>query len=204
MIKSLRTLFLAAALMVVSSGFSQVKFGLKGGVNVTKMSLSPDVFKVTNNEGFFLGPTVMVKVPLAGLGVDASLLYDQRSAKVNYAVEGASMVPLETRVVQKHVAVPIHLRYSFGLGGSASAFLFAGPQFGFNVAQELKDIDWKWKSSTLSVNVGVGLMALQHLQLTVNYNVQCGTTGEVDADAAAEQVFSGKEHAWQIGLAYYF
>ena len=71
--------------------------------------------------------------------------------------------------------------------------------------------EWRLKSSTFSVNVGVGAMLLSHLQLSANYNIACGKTGDATVseviDGAASSVFSkknGRASAWQIGLAYYF
>ena len=53
---------------------AQFKFGLKAGVEFSDLSVD-DAFESTNGMGFFIGPTVKVKLPLGGLGVDASVLY---------------------------------------------------------------------------------------------------------------------------------
>ena len=61
--------------------------------------------------------------------------------------------------------------------------MFAGPQFGFNVGdKEHKITDhetWHLSGSTLSVNLGVGVMLINHIQLSANYNIVCGKTGEI-------------------------
>ena len=81
--KKLFTLIiLAAAACFAVPADAQVKFGLKGGLNITDMSFSSDVFDVSNRTGFFIGPTLKFKVPILGFGIDASALYDQREAKV--------------------------------------------------------------------------------------------------------------------------
>ena len=49
--------------MFATNANAQIKFGLKGGLDVTNMSLSNDVFDASNKTGFFVGP--MVKVMLA-------------------------------------------------------------------------------------------------------------------------------------------
>ena len=70
--------------------------------------------------------------------------------------------------------------------------------------------EWRLKSSTFSVNVGVGAMLLSHLQLSANYNIACGKTGDMTVSKAlgetGQNLFSknGRTNAWQIGLAYYF
>lgn len=186
------------ALMFVSEAKAQINFGIKGGLNVTDMSLSNDVLKSSNRTGFYIGPTVKFTLPVVGLGIDASALYDHRSAKVE-APEGGS----ET-FKQQQIAIPINLRYGFGLGDLASLFIFAGPQFGFNVGGDIDEINWEWKKSNFSVNVGLGLMLVNHLQVNANYNIACGKTGEIKVPDAVEEAFDGKFNSWQIGLAYYF
>ncbi len=186
------------ALMFVSEAKAQINFGIKGGLNVTDMSLSNDVLKSSNRTGFYIGPTVKFTLPVVGLGIDASALYDHRSAKVE-APEGES----ET-FKQQQIAIPINLRYGFGLGDLASLFIFAGPQFGFNVGGDIDEINWEWKKSNFSVNVGLGLMLVNHLQVNANYNIACGKTGEIKVADAVEEAFDGKFNSWQIGLAYYF
>ena len=200
-------------LFAASSAQAQVKFGLKGGLNVTNMSLNSEVFDADNQTGFFIGPTVKFTLPIVGLGIDASALYDQRDAKVK--VEEGDGASVESKIKNQSINIPINLRYGVGLGSTASIYLFAGPQFGFNVGDKnqslYKDLaQWRLKSSTFSVNVGLGAMLLSHLQISANYNIACGKTGETTVSEAlgttAQEVFSkrGRANAWQIGLAYYF
>ena len=86
MMKRIITMLLfAVALTTATTAEAQIKFGLKGGVNVTSMSFNNSVFDASNRTGFFVGPTVKIQLPLVGLGIDASALYDQREAKVRVA-----------------------------------------------------------------------------------------------------------------------
>lgn len=193
---------------------AQVKFGLKGGLNVTSMSLDKDKLLDTENQaGFFIGPTVKFTLPIVGLGIDASALYDQREAKIKGDING-NKVETSSKLKTQAINIPINVRYGVGLGSVANVFLFAGPQFGFNVGDKnqslLKDAaEWKLKSSNFSVNVGLGFTVLSHLQVSANYNIACGKTGDVTVSDAAgatlqELLGSGKANAWQVGLAYYF
>ena len=173
-------------LFSTSSAQAQVKFGLKGGLNVTNMSLNSEVFDADNQTGFFIGPTVKFTLPIVGLGIDASALYDQRDAKITVEDNGASV---ESKIKNQSINIPINLRYGVGLGSTASVYLFAGPQFGFNVGDKnqslFKDMgEWRLKSSTFSVNVGLGAMLLSHLQISANYNIACGKTGETTVSSA--------------------
>lgn len=202
----------ATMLFSTNSAQAQVKFGLKGGLNVTNMSLNSEVFDADNQTGFFIGPTVKFTLPIVGLGIDASALYDQRDAKITVEDNGASV---ESKIKNQSINIPINLRYGVGLGSTASVYLFAGPQFGFNVGDKNQSIfkdmgEWRLKSSTFSVNVGLGAMLLSHLQISANYNIACGKTGETTVSSALGEVAQsaakkrGRANAWQIGLAYYF
>lgn len=194
---------LMAALLVPQNTEAQVKFGLKGGLNITNMSLSSDVLKAENRTGFFVGPTLLVKVPLVGLGFDASVLYDQREGAIT--AEGTTA---EVTVKQQTIQVPINLRYSFGLSSLASIYFFAGPQFGFNVGDKDQS-GYTLKDSNFSVNLGLGTLLMNHLQISANYNIACGKTSEFDSktivgEAVSTIMGSTKHNAWQIALAYYF
>ena len=197
--KILTIAVLFAALMTAVPAKAEVKFGLKGGLNLTSMSLDANAISKSNQAGFFIGPTVKFTLPIVGLGFDASALYDQRKAEVD-----------DTSIKQQSIQIPINIRYGIGLGSTASIYFFAGPQFGFNVGD--KDIktdvgNWTFKSSNISANVGLGLMLLHHLQISANYNFGLGKTGEFDeflpgaVNAIKE---NGKLNAWQIGVAYFF
>ena len=204
--KILTLLAVAVALLTTVPAQAQVKFGLKGGVNVTNMSFSSDVLDATNRAGFFIGPTVKFTLPIVGLGVDASALYDQREGKAKISSDKAE-VESDNTIKQQQVVIPINLRYGVGLGSTASVFFFAGPQFGFNVGDKTQTLyeqvaDWRLN----------GFMLMSHLQLSANYNIACGHTGDVELKSTAADALSqiagfkkgSRANAWQIGLAYYF
>ena len=202
--KILTIAVLFAALMTAVPAKAEVKFGLKGGLNLTSMSLDANAISKSNQAGFFIGPTFKFTIPIVGLGFDASALYDQRKGTIS-GVNGN-----ETSIKEQSIQIPINIRYGIGLGSTASIYFFAGPQFGFNVGD--KDIktdvgNWTFNSSSVSANVGLGLMLLGHLQVSANYNFGLGKTGELDeylpgaVNAIKE---NGKLNAWQIGVAYFF
>ena len=206
--KKLFTLIvLVAATYFAVPANAQLKFGIKGGLNITDMSLSNDVFETSNRTGFFIGPTIKFTLPIVGLGIDASALYDQREGEVNVEADDNTLV--STRLKQKSINIPINLRYDIGLGSRAAVYLAAGPQFGFNVGDKnqslYKDVaEWRLNTSNFSVNVGAGVMLLGHLQVGANYNIVCGKTGEITVLDGAESVLRGRSNTWQISAAYYF
>ena len=186
---------------------AQVQFGVKGGLNVGSMSLNNDLLKASNRTGYYFGPTVKFTLPVVGLGIDAAALYDQRETKLsNDKLKETSS--FEKTVKQQQIVVPINLRYNIGLSKMAALLFYAGPQFGFNVGDKNqsidgKRIDWHFKNSNLSINAGAGVMLLNHLQVSVNYNIACGKTGEATVDNTIDAI-KARNHAWQVGAAYYF
>lgn len=199
--KKLITMVVLATALVSAPAHSQIKFGVKGGLNITDMSLSKEVLETSNRTGFFIGPTMKITLPIVGLGVDASALYDQREAELD---NGSTT----EKIKQQAINIPINLRYNIGLGSVAGIFFAAGPQFGFNVGDKNQSIfkdagEWKLKNSNFSVNLGAGVMLLSHLQVGANYNIVCGKTGEVTWTDGTK-VFNGRSNSWQISAAYYF
>ena len=197
---------LVVLLATITVAQAQVKFGVKGGLNLTNMKFDNSIVDKSNQTGFFIGPTLNFTLPVVGLGIDASALYDQRSAKI----EGS-----EDKLKQQSIQIPINLRYGFGLGNTASLYIFAGPQFGFNIGDKSANIvdnalEWRLKDSNLSANVGVGLMLLNHLQVSANYNIALGTTGETNVLSSTTSTVANlvtgktKANAWQLSVAYFF
>jgi hypothetical protein len=206
--KKIVSLVLLLTAMTLSLQAQGVKFGLKGGLNISKMSLNKDVIKSDNQTGFYVGPTVKISLPLS-FGLDIAALYDQRSADVETgtsAASGSSQTTPATgteKITQKTLNIPVNLRYNIGLGGSAGIYLAAGPQFCFPVGDKVYNTkvgEYRLKDANLSINFGAGVYLLKHLEIGFTYNLAAGKSGE----------FSGwndvdtHNNAWQIGAAIYF
>ncbi len=207
--KKVIALVVLAAAMTLTTQAQGIKFGVKGGLNITKMSFSEDVFKSDNKTGFFVGPTLKLSLPM-GFGVDIAALYDERSADVSGGLVktegGNDMLVYNTEsetIKQKSLQVPVNLRYNIGLGSMAGIYLAAGPQFGFPVADkvfETKVGEYRLKDANLSINFGAGLTLMGHLEVGFTYNLAAGKSGEFrnwdDVDT--------HNNAWQISAAYFF
>lgn len=207
--KSVLSLIMVLAMVAVLPVGAQVKFGVKAGVNLSQMSMDKDVFNTSNRAGFFMGPTLKVGLPVLGLGLDMSALYNRQEAKV----EGINN-KFNTVLKQQQLIVPVNVKYSIGVGSAANIFVFAGPQIAFNIGDKLKKIselkdqeaEWTMKSSNFSVNAGVGLTVATHFQVTANYNVGVGKTGDITWKGVKESVENHKTQAnsWRVGVAYFF
>lgn len=208
--KVLSLMVLAASLLPLSEADAQVKFGVKGGWNLSSLKLNDDMFTSDNKNGFFIGPMMKVSLPLTGLGFDIAALYDQREAKMRYAddVIGGDL-SRRTTIKQKTIDVPVNLRYSIGLASMANVYFFGGPQWSINVGDE----NFKWdsvssytlKKNTLSFNIGAGLTFLQHIQASVNYNIEASKSGKMEIERLDDGDWvKGRNHTWQVSLGYWF
>ena len=201
----------------LSAHAQQVKFGLKGGFDLTELKLknAGDMFKADNNVGWFVGPTMKLSLP-GGLGFDLSALYNQRETDLGifYVPNNSSDVRPLDKLKTKQVIVPLNVRYTIGLSDMFSIFGYAGPQVAFRLGDEVQKLadlrdevaEWRLKDSNFSVNVGAGI-TIEHFQLSANDNVGVGKTGDVtwrDATQAASEGFKGNYNSWQISLAYFF
>lgn len=208
--KALSLMVLAASLLPMSEADAQVKFGVKGGWNLSSLKLNDDMFTSDNKNGFFIGPMMKVSLPLTGLGFDIAALYDQREAKMRYADDViGSDLSRRTTIKQKTIDVPVNLRYSIGLASMANVYFFGGPQWSINVGDE----NFKWdeassytlKKNTLSFNIGAGLTFLQHIQASVNYNIEASKSGKMEIERLDDGDWvKGRNHTWQVSLGYWF
>ena len=204
---SIAVLVAAMTLTVQAQG---IKFGVKAGLNITKMSFNKDVFNSDNKVGFFVGPSLKLSLPL-GFGVDIAALYDERSANVELESSSTSLsvLPGEQQsssnetIKQKSIQVPVNLRYNIGLSSMAGIYLAVGPQFGFPVADKVFKTEfgeYRLKDASLSVNFGAGLSLMGHLEVGFTYNLAAGKSGEFTSIKDIDT----HNNAWQISAAYYF
>lgn len=170
----------------------QIQFGLKGGLNISKISLTKEVFNPDNRTGFFVGPTAEFTLPLLGVGIDVAALYNQSGIDT----EAGS-------TTRKSIEIPINLKWSIGFSSVIGAYLAVGPQFGFNVGDRwFKDI-CEFNKKTTSLNVGAGLKLLGHVHLSANYNIGLKDNGiMVNTEDGKSEGF--KNNSWQVSIAYMF
>lgn len=192
--KLLSTLMVIACLALAIPAQAQIKFGVKAGLNVSKLHLSKETLSSDNRAGFFIGPTAEFTLPLLGLGIDGSVLYNQFGVD---SEEGASA---------KHsIEIPINLRWTVGFSSLVGAYVAVGPQFGFNVGDRWFDEVCEFKKNTTSFNVGAGLKLLGHLQVGANYNFALKDNGKIHSGDIEDLATIGfKQNTWQVSVAYLF
>ena len=219
--RQFRLFAVVAALVVSVPAFSQLHFGLKAGMNVTKVSLDKTtVTDAKNRCGWFAGPMAEFTLPIVGVGMDAAILYENKS------IELESNGVTETEHLS-YINIPLNFKYSIGIGSVAGVFVTTGPQFSFNIGDKdiFSDISlqnvsgsaqnigrkFELKKSEFSWNVGAGLKLLKHLQLGYNYNIAIGKTAEISPDlntvvGVGTDAVKGKlkNNTHQISIAYVF
>lgn len=157
-----------------------LKFGVKGGVNMTKIDWDGGYKgNKDNSTGFFIGPMAEVTIPIVGLGVDGALLFSQKG---------------ENDFKQQGVEIPVNLKYTIGLGSLLGIYLAAGPDFYF----DLKEKDGVDRKTQYGLNLGAGVKLLKHLQVGVNYQIPLGDSFKVANAVGA------KNKTWQVSAAYIF
>ena len=197
---------IVAALAFAMPSQAQIKFGIKGGLNVDNINLKHAQANVSakNRTGFFAGVTADVTIPLAGLGADIAVLYDNKVVGISDGVN-------EANKTLHYIDMPINAKYTVGLSSLASVYVATGPQFSWNIGdrhwtpQNITQ-DWEIKKSEFSWNIGCGVTALSHLRVGYNYNIAIGKTAEITPLMVGGNAVKGKlkNNTHQISLTYLF
>ena len=184
-------LMVAVALMMVAPAQAQlIKFGVKGGINFSKLDFDGKGIDGVrdNSTGFFFGPMAEVTLPILGLGFDGALMYSQRG---------------KGEVKEQGLEVPVNLKYTIGLGSFAGLYFAAGPDFFFN----FKDIDiqgMKAEKTQVALNLGAGLKLLRKLQVGINYQIPMGDSFKWSAVGETLTNLGAKTKTFQVSAAYIF
>jgi hypothetical protein len=212
--KKIFTLMVIAIAMVAMPAQAQFGFGLRGGLNMTNLDVDgvdENDLSSSNKEGFFVGPTIKFTVPVIGIGLDASVMYDQRKMKFADGIDATTGEKTYTTLRDENIVLPVNLRYTFGLGDMAGVFVKAGPQWSWNIGGKNYFGDtFKFKKSSMSINLGAGAVLMDNIEIFVNYNINLSKSGEYEIKTLDENnnpvTKTGKlrSNAWQFGLAYYF
>ena len=178
---------------------SQLKFGVKGGLNISSVHLNSDILKADNVTGFQIGPMIETTIPLIGVGLDAAILYSQKGMDVK------SETGTSTNVKTDYIDVPVNMKWKFGLP-IIKGYLAAGPYIGFRVGG---DKFWeipgsvvgqvKAKNFSAGLNFGAGVELISHLQIGINYGL-----GLTDNYSAEKYDLNAKNRGWSVTAAILF
>ena len=185
--------------LTITPATAQIRFGVKGGVNISKVHFNEDVIKGSNVTGFHIGPMLEFMAPYTGLGVDMALLYSQKGMEYNGPVRSESFNA-------DYLDIPLNLKWKFGLP-IVKGYVNAGPYFAFRIAG---DKVWELPSSIVTnvkaknfntgLNIGAGVEVIKHLQVGVNYGFDLTDSYEAEFGNGGD----GKNRTWSIVAAILF
>ena len=204
---------LMMALLLISPANAQVRLGIKGGMNLSKLTFDKNVVSSDNRAGFFVGPIFYVDLPfLPGFGFDLAAIYDRKGTTMTAVIDDQKY---EKKGYVQFLDVPIDINYKISFTRGFAIYGSTGPQFSFNLKQDdFKTIvdqraNYKIKDSNFSWNVGFGMEIIRHFRLGYNYNIALGDWAEVKEDLT-ETVYQGlkndkmKGSSHQVYLVYIF
>jgi len=203
--KKMTMITLAILCLSVSSLKAGIRIGAKAGVNLAQPAFNTDAIKTENFTGFQVGPVIEIS-GLAGLGVDASILYSQQGLKI----KDESEKKIST------IDVPVNLKLKFSLADMAGIYLAAGPYVSFKLDNQTTwqtvfsgvRKDWENKQFGVGLNFGAGVELLKNLQVGINY--QLGLSEDyvissfADSTGNLQETFNAKTRIWSITAAYFF
>lgn len=180
-----------------------IYFGVKGGINNTKLHTDWEGVTLDSDYGWFAGPTLRIDI-LPFFGVQGSAFYSQNQSKIN-----------GVKIKQKSVIIPLDARLNIPVNDDTGIFLSTGPQFGFNTGEDDYNIfgsdsssakeniqnTFQLKKSMFSWNFGAGISLTKHIELGFVYSVALAKTGEIK-DFTKED--KAKSRGWQASATIYF
>ncbi|MXS70791.1 outer membrane beta-barrel protein [Flavobacteriaceae bacterium W22] len=185
---------------------SDVRFGIKGGMNVSSLSKDGALEDQGSKIGFNAG--VFANIPIAeSFSIQPEVLYSQYGDKYDQVVLGNRYS--RARHLD-YIAVPVMFQYNL----VPNFYLEAGPEFGFLVSAKNKfknETDnnvitesGNYKDSLNGFNVGIGLGAgyyfTDNIGITARY-VAGVTDIAKDRPANSDAI---RNNVFQVGLAYKF
>jgi hypothetical protein len=209
--------FLFAALFLWVGGISveaQLKFGLKTGVGLSRVSLEGPLanhFAVSNLTGFKIGPTLEFRIPLIGLGMETSLLYSQQGFGLTLDDSFAMINGFRSVYDGSHrlnaLEIPVRLKHKCSIFNFLGVYGSAGPYVYLRLSDNLREqIKARSYGSGLSFELGVELLG--HLQAGIQY--QWSITEDYSSvwsrlpSAGLTDVFRGKSKILSASLTCLF
>lgn len=199
------TTLLVVLLALTSTSFAKVRYGIEGGAYINKMKFNKDIVDTENRAGFFIGGKLKGSLPL-GFGVDAALLYSNRSA-------GFETDNFDDNVKALHyLTIPVNVRWQLGSDRFAP-YIATGPQWDFlmsdnkiNFKNGFDDLKASFERNVVSWNIGLGLMLIDHVQVGFNWNFPITNSGKISKQVlgAVTDKSKIKNSEWAIRVNYYF
>ena len=185
----------AAVLAFAYTNAQEVKFGVKGGLNIA--TLGGDAEDAKSLVGFHVGGFAEIKLS-DKFAIQPELLYSTQGAKFEGTDGDADY---DDKL--DYLNIPVMAKYYVAEGFS----LEAGPQIGFllSAKEDGEDVKDFYKSIDFGVNFGAGYDFTENLSAGVRYNL--GLSNIYDFPEEAEDFFGdvkGNNSVFSISVGYKF
>lgn len=186
--KKLFPAFLFLTCMLSISAEAQVAFGLKGGLNLSRLDLDDPELSYESRTGYHAG--IFLRSRFGNVGLQPEVLLFTQRGEIESSFFGTAQESFT------YVSVPVMLKF-YPIGGLN---LQLGPQFGFLLDGERdyetilgsgsEDITDHYKKSDISVSVGAGYDFDFGLGLDFRYNIGVKDINDAaDGQEARSRIF---------------
>ncbi|MES1221990.1 MAG: porin family protein [Bacteroidota bacterium] len=185
---------LTIAAFVVTIAGAQIQFGVKGGLNLANLHMSPKSTDGSLSTKTDFNAGVLVSVPLAGkFSLQPEVMYSAQGAKASGGGDNGTYN-------LGYINVPVLLKYNHPSG----FFAEAGPQIGFvSTAKakgggETEDIKDQVKSTDFSAVLGIGYLSSLNIGIDARYNMGFANIIKETSESTL------KNGVFQVGVFYLF
>lgn len=194
-------MFLAVAL----GASAKFRCGPTVGANFDRFVWKQNLISSTTLPGFSAGLQCELMIPGIGFGIDFGLKYAFRGGRCGFGEQYVwSSDGIENTDLRFHtIQVPLNLRFKWtrmdGFENYLAPFVFAGPQFNFNVGNTKCDAV-KRAGAAVGLEVGLGVELFKRYQLSGGY------VWDVTYDTKTYKLdnFSARIEGWIVDFAILF
>jgi hypothetical protein len=201
--------------MVVNSNAQLLTFGIKGGLNYSKMKFDKvsniTVGATTYNlmeddafQGFHIG--VMSRIKVLNLFVQPELLFNTTGGKVLIQeVQGATTVNTVKQVKYNKLDLPIMVGMKFGparinAGPVASVVLSSNSE----ISDIIPDIKTLSNGATIGFQAGAGVDLFKKLSFDLRYEGGLSKIGDKLTVAGQNYAFDSRDSKWLVSVGFFF
>lgn len=171
-----KLVFVIVAMMLAAPAFSQLNFGIKGGLSTNNLAIDQSL-DVTNGTlllekageasyGFHGG--LFVRLTILGIYLQPEILFTSAENKIKITEPGAMAAEIKTQTFNK-LDIPVLLGFKLGPlrvnGGPAATIKISSPKELFDT----QNYESLYKSATFGYQAGVGVDLFKKLTIDLRY-----------------------------------
>ena len=201
--------------MMVNSNAQLLSFGIKGGLNYSKLKFD-DISNVTSGstqynlleddsfQGFHFG--VMGRLKVFNVFIQPDLLFNNSGGKVLVEeIQGSTTVNTVKQVKYNKLDLPVLVGMKFGparinVGPVASVVLSSDSELG-DIIPELETMS---KGATIGYQAGVGLDILKKFTIDLRYEGGLSKLGDKLSVGGTDYAFDSRDRKFLISLGFFF